>query len=260
MCEPVSTTSVVMGGLSAGTGLLGAFGQAQAQQQQADAQYAANKAQRQTLINNQRSKLTLDTARYHNRQTDRVAADISAGIAANEAYVGNQTKYNDKVKAFMSNKQNRLIKSMELAGVAGARGQRGGSVNAITNAVDAATGRDTATALASLRSSASNLISSNRDIQGKLQGEYFSNYSRVGDEPTQGFTPPEAYRPAGPNPLSIAASVGQAALGGISTARDFNTLPGGQTMGMMGAGAPSAFTPGGSLSNFSQGFNIGSPL
>ena len=260
MCEPVSTTSVIMGGLSAGTGILGAAGQAQAQQQQADAQYAANKAQRQTLINNQRSQLTLDTARFHQRQTDRQAADISAGIAANEAYVGNQTKYNEKVKAFMTNKQNRLIKSMELAGVAGARGQRGGSVTAITNAVDAATGRDTATALAGLRSSASQLISSNKDIQGKLQGEYYSNYSQVGDEPTQGFTPPAAFKPAGPNPLSIAANIGQSVLGGVGAMQSANTLPGGQTMGMMGAGNPSAFTPGGSLSNFSQGFNIGTPL
>ena len=248
MCEPVSA-------ISGGLGVMQAVGGANAQQQQANAQYAANKAQRQQQINNQRSKLTLDTASFHRRQTDRDAADIEAGRAANDAYLGNQTKYNEKIKSFMVNKQDRLIKSMELAGVAGANGQRGGSITAMNNSIDAATGRDTATALAGLRSSASQLISGNRDIQGKLQGEYFSNFSQIGDEPTQGFTPPKAFKPAGPNPLSIAANIGQAALGAFSAGQAANTLPGGQTLGMMGG--EGAFAPGGTLGNFSQGFNTG---
>ena len=248
MCEPVSL-------ISGGLGVAQAVGGAQSQQQQANAQYAASKAQRQGIINSQRSKLTLDTANFHRRQTDREAADTEAGRAADDAYLGNQTKYNEKVKSFMVNKQNRLIKSMELAGVAGARGQRGGSITAMNNSIDAATGRDTATALAGLRSSASQLISGNRDVQGKLQGEYFSNFSQIGDEPTQGFTPPEVAKPAGPNPLSIAASIGQAGLGAYSAGQAAKTLPNGQTLGSMGRGGE--FTPGGTLGNFSQGFNTG---
>tara|TARA_B110000003_G_C16526573_1_gene487204 strand:+ start:252 stop:1010 length:759 start_codon:yes stop_codon:yes gene_type:complete len=251
MCEPVSL-------ISGGLGVMQAVGGANAQQQQANAQYAANKAQRQQQINNQRSKLTLDTARFHRRQTDRDAADIEAGRAANDAYLGNQTKYNEKIKSFMVNKQNRLIKSMELAGVAGARGQRGGSITAMNNSIDAATGRDTATALAGLRSSASQLISGNRDIQGKLQGEYFSNYSQIGDEPTQGFTPPEAVKPAGPSPLSIAANIGQATLGAFSAGQAANTLPNGQTMDMLGGGfnpSASSFT-----GNTASSFNLGNTL
>ena len=248
MCEPVAA-------ISGGLGVLQAVGGANAQQQQADAQYAANKAQRQQQINNQRLKLQVDNKRFNDRKIDRDVADREAGRAANEAYLGNQTKYNEKVKSFMINKQNRLIKSMELAGMAGARGQRGGSADAAQTAIAAATGRDTATALAGLRSSATALMTGNRDIQGKLQGEYMSNFSNIGDAPMQGFTPPEAVRPAGPNPLSIAASIGQATLGAFSAGQAANTLPSGQTQKMLGGG----FDPGaGSFTgNTYSMFNLG---
>lgn len=246
--------------LSAGMGVMSAIGGAQSEQQQANAQYAANKAQRQQIINNQRSKLTLDTARYNNKKADRAAADIEVGRAGNEAYLGNQRKYNEKVAAFMTNKQNRLIKSMEAAGALGARGQIGGSIDAQLNAVDAATGRDTATALAGLRSSATSLVADNRAIQGKMAGDYMENFSQIGDIPTAGFTPPEAVKPAGPNPLSIAASIGSSVLSGVSSIQSMNTLPGGQTLGMMGGGDSysGAFTPGGTslFSNYDSGLNL----
>ena len=248
MCEPVAA-------ISGGLGVLQAVGGASAQQQQADAQYAANQAQRQQQINNQRLKLQVDNKRFNDRKIDRQVADREAGRAANEAYLGNQTAYNEKVKSFMVNKQNRLIKSMELAGMAGARGQRGGSADAAQTAIAAATGRDTATALAGLRSSATALMTGNRNIQGKLQGEYMSNFSNIGDAPMQGFTPPEAVRPAGPNPLSIAANIGQATLGAFSAGQAANTLPNGQTQSMLGGG----FNPGASsfTSNTSSMFNLG---
>jgi hypothetical protein len=246
--------------LSAGMGVMSAVGGAQSEQQQANAQYAANKAQRQQIINNQRSKLTLDTAKYNNKKGDRQAADIEVGRAGNEAYLGNQRKYNEKIAAFMTNKQGRLIKSMEAAGTLGARGQSGGSIDAQLNAVDAATGRDTATALAGLRSSATSLMADNRAIQGKMAGDYRANFDQIGDLPTQGFTPPEAVKPAGPNPLSIAASIGGSVLSGVSSIQAMNTLPGGQTLDMMGGGnAPSgAFTPGGTaqFTNYDSGLNL----
>ena len=252
--------------LSAGMGIMssvgGAMGQQNAAQQQADYQYAVNKSQRQQVINKQRSQLTLDTARYNKRKGDRQAADIEVGRAGNEAYLGNQRKYNEKVAAFMTNKQGRLIKSLEAAGTLGARGQTGGSIDAQLNAVDAATGRDTATALAGLRSSATSLMADNRAIQGKMAGDYRANFDQIGDLPTQGFTPPEATRPpvAGPNPLSIAASIGGSVLSGISSMQAMNTLPGGQTLDMMGGGnAPSgAYTPGGTaqFTNYDSGLNL----
>lgn len=248
MCEPVAA-------ISGGLGVMQAIGGANAQQQQADAQYAASKAQRQTQINNQRLKLTVDNKRFNDKKIDRQVADREAGRAADEAYLGNQTAYNEKVKTFMFNKQNRLIKSMELAGMAGARGQRGGSADAAQTAIAAATGRDTATSLAGLRSSATALITGNRGIQGKLQGEYMSNFSQVGDAPMQGFTPPEVVKPAGPNPLSIAASIGQAGLGALSAGQAAKTLPNGQTMDMLGGG----FNPGASnfTGNTASSFNLG---
>lgn len=225
MCSPTAALS----GVSAIGGMMG-------QQQQANAQYAANKAQRQYQINQQRSKLTLDTAKYNRKKADRQAADIEVGRAGNEAYLGNQRKYNEKINAFMVNKQNRLIKSMELAGTMGARGQSGGSITAMLNANDAATGRDTATALAGLRSAATSLATDNRGIQNKMAGDYRENFSQIGDLPTQGFTPPEVAKPAGLNPLSIAASLGSVVVDGMSAASAANTLPNGQTQSMLGGG------------------------
>jgi len=246
MCAPA---------VGVGLNVLGTVGGMMGQQQEAQAQYQAAKNQRQQVINQQRSKLTLDTSRYHRRQADRERADMSAVRAGEEAYLGNQRKYNEKINAFMVNKQNRLIKSLEASGQIGAKIGPGGSLDAAQTALSAATGRDTATALASLRSSATQLIADNRGIRDKVQGEFESNYSQIGDMPVQGFTPPEVAKPAGPNPLSIAASLGTAAVNGYGAMQSANTLPGGQTLGMMGGGFDQPSLTGNQFSNFNSGIN-----
>ena len=247
-----------MGIATAASGVAGTLGQAQSQQSAADAQYAANKAQRQSIINNQRSRLTLDTARYNTRKGDRQRQDISATRAADKAYLGNQNAYNDKVKSFMSSKQQRMIESLTAGATMGAKGQRGGSMEMMQVANDAALGRDSAMALASLRSASTNLISSNRDIKDKLQGEYDASYSRVGNLPTQGFTPPEAVKPAGPNPLSIAAALGSSVLGGVTAFQQAGTLSDGTTQRQAGGGGQ-VFNPSAPplFSNSYSQFNYG---
>ena len=245
--------------------VLGTVGGMMGQQQQAQAQYQAAKNQRQQVINEQRSRLTLDTARYHRKQADRERADMSAVRAAEEGYLGNQRKYNEKVSAFMSDKQNRLIKSMETGGTLGAKMGAGGSAMMAQQALAAATGRDTAMGLANLRSAATQLTVDNRGIRDKLQGEFEANYSQVGDKPVQGFIPPEVAKPAGPNPLSIAAAIGTAAVDGFSSMQAANTLPNGATMGMMG-GFSNTSIPGVNtsmnvpvtpFSTFNNNFNFG---
>lgn len=231
MCDPVS--------LGVGTALTGAastIGGAQSQQQQANAQYAASKNQRQHIINQQRSQLTLDTARYNQKKADRKANDIEAGRAANDAYLGNQNVYNDKIKAFMSSKQTRMIKALETAGTIGAKGTSGGSKSMMQTANKAALGRDTAMGLANLRSAATQMTMDNRAVQGQLQGEYMNNFSQIGALPTAAFTPPEVAKPAGPNPLSIAAGLGSAVLGGVGAFQSASALPNGQTQTDLGGG------------------------
>ena len=229
------------------------------QQQEAGAQHQAAKNQRQQVINQQRSKLTLDTARYHRRQADRERADMSAVRAGEEAYLGNQRKYNEKVNAFMVNKQNRLIQSLEASGQLGASMGPGGSSQMAQVANSAATGRDTAIGLANLRSAATQLIADNRGIRDKVQGEFEENYSYIDDLPTQGFEPPKVAKPAGPNPLSIAASLGGTVLSGINAAQAGKTLPGGQTLKTMGGGNSNAglFNPSGQIGTFDYSFNFG---
>ena len=240
-----------------GLNVLGTVGGMMGQQQEAQAQYQAAKNQRQQVINQQRSRLTLDTSRYYRKQADRDRADFSAIRAGEEAYLGNQRKYNEKVNSFMINKQNRLIKSLEASGQLGARMGPGGSLDAAQTAVGAATGRDTATALASLRSAATQLSVDNRGIRDKLQGEFDQNYSQIGDMPVPGFTPPEVAKPSGPNPLSIASAIGGVALGGFNAMQAGNTLPNGSTLDMMGGGNANAglFNPAGKISTFDYSFN-----
>lgn len=234
------------------------------QQQQANAQYQAAKNQRQQIINEQRSKLTLDSARYNRKKADRQRADTSAVRAGEKAYLGNQRKYNEKVSSFMSNKQNRLIKALEASGQIGAGMGAGGTKSAALRAVGASTGRDTAMGLASLRSAATSLISENRDVRDKIQGEFDANYSSIGDLPVQGFTPPEVAKPAGPNPLSIAGALGSSLVEGIGAMQSANTLPNGATLGGMGGGFNSTpfSVPGNTFNanNFTSntgGFNWG---
>lgn len=249
MCEPVSIISGVTGGLSA-------VGQFSSQQQQANAQYQAAKNQRQAVINQQRSKLIIDNQRFRTRQTDRQRADRSAGRAADKAYLDNQNLYNEKVKSFLSNKQTRTIESMIQGAKMAANGQRGGSAQMMQVANKAALGRDNATAIASLRSASSKLISDNRGIQEQLQGQYEENYSQVGDPPIPGFDPPEVAKPAGPNPLSIAAAIGQVGLGAYNAGQAAKTLPDGTTQNMAGGGDFSSF-PGVNTSFKLDGFNFG---
>ena len=247
--------------------VLGTVGGMMGQSQQAAAQHQAAKNQRQQVINEQRSRLTLDTARYHRKQADRKRADYSAVRAAEDGYLGNQRKYNEKVSAFMSDKQNRLIKSMEAGGAIGAKMGAGGSAMMAQQALAAATGRDTAMGLANLRSAATQLSVDNRGIRDKLQGEFESNYSQIGDKPVQGFVPPEVAKPAGPNPLSMAAALGSAAVEGYGAIQAANTLPNGSTMGMMGGyggfanATPSMNTsmniPVTPFSTFNSNFNFG---
>lgn len=230
MCDPVSAVMGI-------SGVASTVGGAQSAQQQANAQYAANKNQRQHIINQQRSQLTLDTARYNQKKADRKANDYEAGRAANDAYLGNQTKYNDKIKAFMSSKQNRMIKALETAGTIGAKGGLGGSKAMMQTANKAALGRDTAMGLANLRSAATSLMSDNRAVQAQLQGEYMNNFSQIGAMPTAAFTPPEVAKPAGPNPLSIIGGIGSAIGGAMSAGQAANTLPNGQTQTDLGGGS-----------------------
>ena len=243
MCEPISTTSLVLGGLSQGAGLLG-------KQQAANAQYAAAKNQRQQVINQQRSKLTLDSSRFYNKQADRERADMSAVRAGEEAYLGNQRKYNEKVSAFMVNKQNRLIKSLEASGQIGAKMGPGGSQQMAQTALAASTGRDTATALASLRSAATQLSVDNRGVRDKIQGEYESNYSQIGDRPVEGFTPPEVAKPQGVGFLDVIGAAANVGMAGISAADASKTLPNGQSLKMMGGGDAHTFA------NYDSGINF----
>ena len=235
MCEPVAL-------LSTAAGVAGTIGQAQSANAQAEAQYAANKNQRQHQINQQRSKLLLDSTSYYNRAADRQASDIEAGRAANEAYLGNQMKYNDKVKSFMSSKQTRMIKALENAGAIGASSTRGGSNAQMQVANKAALGRDTAMGMENLRSAATKLMVDNRAVQGQLQGDYMDNFSKIGAIPTAGFTPPEVVKGPGANPLSIMAGIGSAVVGGFDAMNAANSLPNGQTMTDLG-GVPSMATP-----------------
>ena len=239
-----------------GLNVLGTAGGIMGQQQQAAAQHQAAKNQRQQIINQQRSKLTLDSSRYYRKQADRERADMSAVRAGEEAYLGNQRKYNEKVNAFMVNKQNRLIKSLEAGGQIGSRMGPGGSLTAAQTALGASTGRDTATALANLRSAATQLTVDNRGIRDKVQGEFEENYSQIGDMPVPGFTPPEVAKPAGPNPLSIAAAIGQVGLDGYTAIKAGNTLPNGSTLEMMGGGnAYSGLFDTANISTFDNSFN-----
>ena len=240
MCEPISTTSLILGGVTQGAGLIG-------KQQQADAQYAASKNQRQQVINQQRSKLTLDTSRYHRKQADRERADMSAVRAGEEAYLGNQRKYNEKLNGFMVNKQNRLIQSLEASGQIGSKMGPGGSSQMAQTALSASTGRDTATALASLRSAATQLSVDNRGVRDKVQGEYEQNYSQIGDMPFEGFTPPEVAKPAGVGFMDILGTAANVGMGAMSAGDAAKTLPNGNSLKMMGGSN--------SFANFDSGIN-----
>ena len=241
MCEPISTTSLILGGVTQGAGLIG-------KQQQANAQYGASQNQRQQVINQQRSKLTLDTSRYHRKQADRERADMSAVRAGEEAYLGNQRKYNEKLNSFMVSKQNRLIKSLELSGQIGASMGPGGSSQMAQTANSAATGRDTATALAMLRYSATQLSVDNRGVRDKIQGEYESNYSQIGDMPTQGFTPPEVAKPAGVGFMDVLGAGAGVGLSAINASSASKTLPNGNSLKMMGGSN--------TFANFDSGINF----
>ena len=239
MCSP----TVALTAASQGAGLLG-------KQNAANAQYQAAKNQRQSVINQQRSKLTLDSSRFHNKQADRERADMSAVRAGEEAYLGNQRKYNEKVSSFMVNKQNRLIKSLEASGQIGAKMGPGGSQQMAQTALGASTGRDTATALASLRSAATQLTVDNRGVKDKIQGEYESNYSQIGDRPVEGFTPPEVAKPQGVGFLDVIGAAASVGMAGISAADASKTLPGGESLKMMGGGDAHKFA------NYDSGINF----
>ena len=217
MCEPISTTSLIVGGLTAGTGALGAIGQNQAQQ---DAVNAAN----QGRINNYKYQLQVRennwmraNSQWENDKINygREIADNS--FAAQQGYADAQLQLNEQFKKAAFNQEGELIKLLSSQGEMAAAGRTGKSAARIDDAMLAEFGRNNAQRTASLVSSKQGYRQTVEEIQRQTRDANEQAFDNVAFAPQPDMAPMKPKMEKGPSGTSLALGLATAGLNGFTS-------------------------------------------
>ena len=228
VCEPISTTTMVLGGLSAGTSALGAIGQYQQGQQQATrantvAEYNRlyqNQVNQQNYLNQQAQvraanqgrvnayvhqlqirdqNFRRDKALYESDVQGYYAEVADNQFAAQEGYARAQRQLNEVFKQAAFEEQGSLIELLESTGAA-ASGRTGRSAQRIDNAVMAKWGRNNAVKAASLSSSKEGYQQAVQDIDRQMRDANAAAFDEVAFAPKPDMMPLKPQLLADPTP------------------------------------------------------------
>ncbi len=220
MCAPIA-----LGVASAAASGIGAIGQHQSASAQAAAQ---NKA----AVGNYKYQLKVrernwDRERYrYNRQLVQYDTQVAENsLAAQRAYAGEQNNLNNVYKKASFKQQNNLVTLLQNSGKGAARGQVGKSAQRLDADLVGQFGRSQATAAESLMGAQLNYDDRVESLRREQIGANNKAYEKVAINPQEGVAPPPPVMTPGPSGLALAAGLGQAAIGGVSTANSLT--PGG---------------------------------
>ena len=207
-----------MGGLSAGTGILGAVSKNQAQQ---DATNAANQGRvddYEHQLKVRKNNWMRSTNAWENDKInfDEEVADNS--FAAQQGYADAQLQLNEQFKKAAFAEEGDLIKLLSGQGEMAAMGRTGGSAGRVDDSMLAAFGRNNAARAASLSSSKLGYKQTTEEIQRKQRDQNESAFDNVAFAPQADMAPREPKMQKGPSGLSLALGIANAGLGGAQTA------------------------------------------
>lgn len=217
MCAPVAAP-VALGALSAGTGVLGAYGQYQNQNAQVA---AANKANiknykyqlkmRERAWDRERYMYGMQVHEYKNQLTEN-------NSAAQRAYASEQRKLNEVYTGAALSNQAMAVDLLKSSGRQAAKGYVSGkSADRIDAAMISAFGRNQAVLAESLTSARQSAKLTSNNIRAELMNANRQAYSQVAINPVPTMGPPKPTMQQGPGPWGLLTGVAQAGLEGYGT-------------------------------------------
>ncbi len=222
MCEPVSSTALVLGGLSAGSTALGAIGQHQSAS-------AAARAQNEAAVGNYKYQLKVrennwerERERYTAQKTQYQAQTQENQIAAQRAYASEQNRLNSIYQSASFSQQDQLVKLAQGSGVQAAAGRRGRSATRLDTDIVSQFGRNQAIMSESLLGAQFAARTRTDAVNRELVSANNQAYSDVAYAPEVGVAPPTPVMRSGPSGLSLAAGLMGAAVDGASTYKTFS--------------------------------------
>lgn len=218
MCEPISTTAAVIGGVQAVAGGAKAIA---GHQQQTRSTYLANKS-RLDQYNAQLAQREVDwnqrNAVYNQQLSQYDASGMRARDALARGYGQGQAQLNDVYKAGAASTLQQGIETSKAIGRAQARGQTGRSAALSAQNALSAYGRNQAMIAENIMGARNRYA---YDLEG-LRQRYESNragaYGKVAVNPMLGAAPTKPVYAEGPSKLGLLANLGSAAASGFGTA------------------------------------------
>ena len=224
MCAPVA-----LGALSAGVGVIGAYGQHQAQ----NAQVAANN---KASIQNYKYQLKMrernwDRERfiYSQRISEYKGQVLENNSAAQRAYAAEQRKLNEVYTSASLSNQAMAVELLSNNGRTAARGITGRSANRVDAQMISAYGRNQAVLAQSLTSARQANTYAKENIRESLASSNRQAFSQVAIAPQPGMAPQRPVMQQPPSSIGLLTGIAGAALDGYGT---YNSLK-----------APNAYVP-----------------
>ena len=225
MCSPAAA----LGGAAFGFSAMGAIGQHQSAQAQADAQNEAASSNFKHKMKIRKRNWDREKFRYNRSLTQYKLKQSEIPLAANRAYAGEQQKLNNIYKQASFRNQANLAQLVQGSGRSAAAGMTGRSADRLDIQMVSQFGRNQAIAAESLFSAGLAYQDRVGSINRAQESDLNRAYENVAIQPQLGVAPPPPVMTPGPSPLSLVAGLGSAALGGIGT---YNELaPPGQKIG-----------------------------
>ena len=217
MCNPVA-----LGVASFGSSALGAIGAHQSAKAQADAanEAAINNYKYQIAVRENKWRQTLTIWNQKRIQYKKGLAENA--LALNRGDVQVQDSLNRAYQQAKLQGSADTIDLLKKQGVFQARGtNQGQSADKIERSILAEYGLKNAMRANSLAMSRMQAYEAGNDLRRKAESDLHNMYSKVALQPVQGVAPVVPTMQAGPSPLSLIGALGSAAVGGISTYKDF---------------------------------------
>ena len=213
MCEPIS-----LGIATAASGAMGAIGQQQSAQAQAD-------AQNQSAVNNYKYQLKVrerkwdQTRHVYGRKIHQFNQTVDENqMAAARGYAAAQRNLNDQFSKAAFNNEGRLAKLVRSQGNFAAAGRTGRSVDRLNAEQMMQFGRGNAVMAENLMSAQTGFRNKTEGLNRELLSANRKAYSDVAIAPQPGVAPVAPTMTPGPSGLSLASGLLDAGMSGFNTA------------------------------------------
>jgi hypothetical protein len=236
MCEPIS---IATGAMSA----IGAVGQHQSASAAADAQNEASIRNYEHQLQVRENKHMQKLSAWANDRSVFSGKVQENFTAADKSYAAAQTVLNQEFDKAVVENQGAFAKLMKAQGQINTSVAGGQSKDRMGVMAMAALGRNQAIKSQSLTRAKEAFEAKGENIRDQQISANNQAYQKVALRPVEGVAPPQPVMQEGPSSLSLMAGIGNAVVGGFSSAQAANSLPNGQQLPTGGGFVPPSGGP-----------------